>query len=352
MKHMTPRERVLRAIDHQETDRIPIGFNWGTIELINKLKTHYKVSDKEGLLNAMDVDIRRLSPLVYSGEQRYHMGEKADYWGMTEKALKDGDSSNQCPFAEISSVDEIEAYKWPSPDDFQDVHSIAGEIEAYKDFAIHGAVWAGIFHNYLWMCGFENCLVYLHAQPEVARAILRHITDFWIGYTRKVLEIGKGKIDIIDSFNDFGTQIDLIMSPEMTREFILPELERFYAVAKEYSAKAYLHSCGCVVPIIPDLVNIGVDILDPVQVSARGMSPENLKANYGADITFHGAIDTQHVLPEGSVDDVRNEVDRVVRILGESGGYILAGSQAFENDIPVENVVAMYDQAAIKRVEK
>ena len=345
---MTPRERVLKGIDHQETDRIPIGFNWATSELVNKLKAYYKVSDNEGLQKAMHVDIRRLSPLVYCGEQRYHMGEKADYWGITEKALKDGDSSNQCPFAEISSVDEIEAYKWPSPDDFQDVHNIAGEIEAYKDFAIHGAVWAGIFHNYLWMCGFENCLVYLHAQPEVARAIVRHITDFWIGYTRKVLEIGKGKIDIIDSFNDFGTQIDLIMSPEMTRKFILPELERFYAVAKEYSAKAYLHSCGCVTPIIPDLVNIGVDILDPVQVSARGMSPENLKAKYGADITFHGAIDTQHVLPEGSVDDVRNEVDRVVRILGESGGYILAGSQAFENDIPVENVVAMYDQAAKK----
>ncbi|MBT3275905.1 MAG: hypothetical protein HN368_22340, partial [Spirochaetales bacterium] len=214
------------------------------------------------------------------------------------------------------------------------------------DFAIHGAVWAGIYHNYIWMCGFENSLVYFYSEPEFARAILRHITDFWIGYTRKVLEIGKGRIDIVDSFNDFGTQIDLIMSPEMTREFILPELKRFYSLVKEYSAKTYLHSCGCVVPIIPDLVKIGVDILDPVQISARGMSPENLKSNYGADITFHGAIDTQHVLPEGSVDDVRNEVDRVIRILGESGGYILAGSQAFEDDIPVVNIAAMYEEAS------
>ena len=85
--YMKPRERVLRGIDHQETDRIPVGFNWATGDLITELKTHYKVSDNEGLLRAMDVDIRRLSPLVYTGEQRYHMGEKADYWGMTEKAL-------------------------------------------------------------------------------------------------------------------------------------------------------------------------------------------------------------------------------------------------------------------------
>ena len=129
---MTPRERVLRGIDHQETDRIPIGFNWATSEFITKLKSYYRVSDKEGLLKAMDVDIRRLSPLVYCGEQRYFMGEEADYWGMTGRALKDGDSSNQCPFAEVSSVDEIDAYKWPSPDDFKDVHNISEEIEDYQ----------------------------------------------------------------------------------------------------------------------------------------------------------------------------------------------------------------------------
>ena len=251
----------------------------------------------------------------------------------------------------MSSVDEVEAYKWPSPDDFYDVYDIGGQVEAYKDYAIHANVWAGIFHNYIWMCGFENSLVLLHTQPEVAHAILSHITDFWIGYTKKVLEIGKGRIDMVDSYNDFGTQIDLIMSPDMLREFILPELKRFYDMVKGYSSKGYLHSCGSIVSIIPELVKTGVDILDPIQVSASGMSPENLKSKFGNIITFHGGIDTQYVLPGGSTADVRNEVNRVIDILGNGGGYILAGSQAFEKDIPVENIVAMYEEATKKRLK-
>jgi uroporphyrinogen decarboxylase len=347
---LKPKERVLRGINHQETDRIPIDFNGGSDEIIVKLKSYLNVSNENQLLNTLNVDIRRLSPLVYNGEQRYHMGEKADFWGVTDRALNEGDSSRHCPFAEVSSVDEVEAYKWPIPENFCDFNNISEEIEAYKDYAVHAAVWAGIFHNYIWMCGFENSLVYLHTQPQVAHAILRHITDFWIGYTKKVLEIGKGKIDIVDSFNDFGTQIDLIMSPDMLRKFIIPELKRFYKEVKEYGAKGYLHSCGSVVSIIPDLVGIGVDILDPIQVSANGMAPENLKTKFGDKITFHGAIDTQHVLPEGTIEEVRNEVNRVIGILGKGGGYILAGSQKFENDIPVENVIAMYDEAVKAKI--
>jgi uroporphyrinogen decarboxylase len=342
---MTPRERVLLSIDHQDVDRVPIDYNGSCAALTDNLFRHYKVSSLDELLQALHVDIRRLPPLVYQGEQRYHHGVKADYWGVTEGALNAGDSSNPSPLAEITSVDEIEAYPWPSPDDFHDVNNIASHIDRYEGYAIHAAVWAGIFHNYIWMCGFENCLVYMHTMPDVAKAILRHITDFWIGYTKKVLEIGQGRIDLVDSFNDFGTQISLIMSPAMLREFILPEIERFFRVAKNYGAKGYLHSCGCVVPVIPELVAIGVDILDPVQVSAKDMTPENLKRSFGKIVTFHGAIDTQHILPEGSVDDVRREVSRVIQILGQSGGYILAGSQAFEIDIPVANIVAMYDQA-------
>jgi len=347
---MTSKERVLRAMEHQETDRIPIGFNYGSQEMMNVLMSRMKVSNYDELLKVLNVDTRRLPPLVYNGEQRYYKGEKADYWGVTEKALKDGDSSKLCPFAEVASVDEVEAYKWPSPDDFYDAHNISEYIEAYKDYAIIASVWAGIFHNYIWMCGFENALILLRTQPDVAHAIIRHIADFWIGYARKVLEIGRGRIDIVDSYNDFGSQLCLIMGPDLTKKFFLPELKRFYDMAKEYDAKGFLHSCGSVETIIPELVEAGVEILDPVQVSAAGMSPENLKAKYGNIITFHGGIDTQHVLPKGSVEDVREEVNRVIDILGNGGGYILAGSQAFENDIPVENIVAMYDEAVKKRL--
>ncbi len=130
---MKPKERILRSINHQEIDRIPIGFNWGSQEEINALMSYLRVTNNDELLNALNVDIRWLPPLVYKGEQRYYKGEKADYWGLTEKALKDGDSSNQCPFAEVSSIDEVEMYKWPSPEDFYDVYKISDALEKYKD---------------------------------------------------------------------------------------------------------------------------------------------------------------------------------------------------------------------------
>ena len=258
-------------------------------------------------------------------------------------SYKDGDSGNQCPLREVSSIDEVENYLWPSPDDFFTGH-IQSEIDSYKEYAIIGGVWAPIFHNIAWLCGFETTLVNLHIQPEVTEALIRKVTDFWVGYTRKVLESGNGKIDIIYNCNDFGAQSGLIMSPETFRRFFKPALKRLYDVVKEYDAKVMQHTCGSIVPIIPDLIEIGADIINPVQVSAAGMAPDLLKREFGDKVTFHGAIDTQYILPNGSIEDVRSETKRVVRLLGKGGGYILAGSQGFESDIPVENIVAMYDE--------
>lgn len=343
---MTAKERVLRAIKHQETDRVPIDFNGATATLNAQLLKLYRADDNEQLLKAMHVDVRRLHGLTYVGEQRYANGEKADFWGVSQTAMNDGDSSALSPFANVTTVDEVEAFKWPSISDFADLNDIDAQLDAYRDYAVNACTWSGIFHNYIWMCGFENCLVYMHTQPDVARAILRNITDFWISYTTKILEIGKDRIDMVDSFNDFGMQSGLLMSPDMLKEFILPELKRYFDATKIYGAKGYLHSCGSVESIIPELVRIGVDILDPMQVSAKNMSPEYLKEQYGGMITFHGGIDTQHVLPEGTPDEIRNEVRRIINIMRPDGGYILAGSQLFEVDIPAENVMAMYREAA------
>ncbi|MDO8685791.1 MAG: uroporphyrinogen decarboxylase family protein, partial [Clostridiales bacterium] len=118
-----------------------------------------------------------------------------------------------------------------------------------------------------------------------------------------------------------------------------------FDVMKEYGAKAMLHSCGSIASIIPDIIEIGVDILDPIQVSAEGMNPEDLKRRFGDKITLHGGIDTQHLLCNGTVDEVKRETSRIAKIFSEGSGYILAGTQDFQNDIPVENIVAVYDVA-------
>lgn len=338
---MKSKERVMRAINHEETDRIPFSFPGASDGTTRRLMSFVKVSDYEDLMRLLNVDTRLTNWMIYKGEKRYYNGEDADHWGITPKAYNDGDSSNQCPLRDVTSIDEVESYQWPSPCDFYGNH-IDSELDAYKDYAIIGGLWAPIYHNFAWLCGYENALVNLHIQPEVSKAIIRHITDFWVGYAEKLLELGKGRFSMLDCYNDFGTQIDLIMSPDMFREFFKPELKRLFDVIKSYGAKVFFHSCGSIAALIPDLIEIGVDVLDPVQANASGMSPEILKNKYGNQITFHGGIDTQHLLPEGTVEEVRLEVNRVVRIMSRGGGYILSGSQMFEDDIPVENITAMY----------
>ena len=184
----------------------------------------------------------------------------------------------------------------------------------------------------------------LHLEPELAKAIIRKITDFWEGYLRKVLEAGKGRIDIIENCNDFGTQSSLFISPDQFREFFKPALQRLYNVTKEYGAKVMQHSCGAIAPIIPDFIEMGADILNPIQVSSTGMDLEMLVPEYGKQICFYGGIDTQWVLPQGPVDKIKADTRHLIELFGHQGGLILAGSQGLMNDIPFDNALAMLQE--------
>jgi len=329
---MKSKERVLKTLKFEETDRVPMGL-FGTFDnYINKLIYHYKVNNLKECYEILGIDIYHFwTPLIYAGEQRYYKGEKADYWGITENVYKDGDSSNECPLIDVSSIDEVEKYSWPTAKDFI-VGDFENQLEYYSDFCIDGGLFAPIFHNVTWLCGFENTLVNLLLQPEVSKALIRKITDFWVEYAKKMLEFGKGRIDIVQTCNDFGTQNGLIMSADTFREFFKPELKRIYDVIKEYGAKVMQHSCGSISEIIPDFIEIGADIINPVQVSAKGMEIEKLSEQFGGKVCFYGGIDTQHVLPEGSEEEIREIVrDTLTRFNGKE-------------DIPIENAIAMFDE--------
>jgi len=340
---MNSKERILRTIEHKETDRVPADTFCTSWEDLNRVMKYLNINNYEKLFERLGVDVWYINSMPYIGEKRFYNGSEADFWGITEKAYRDGDSSKECPLVEISSVDDVENYRWPEAKDFDD-SNILQEIKEHNNFAIIGGVWAPIFHNITWLCGFENTLANLALKPEISEALIRHVTDFWIGYAKKVLEAGKGKIDIIENCNDFGAQDSMLMNPVTFRKFFKPALKRLYDVTKEYSAKVFQHSCGSILPIIPDLIEIGVDIINPVQVSAAGMEPEKLKEKYGEFVTFDGGIDTQHILPEGSVEEVKTEVRRIIGIMAQGGGYILNSSQGLEKDIPVENIISMYDE--------
>jgi len=143
--------------------------------------------------------------------------------------------------------------------------------------------------------------------------------------------------------DDYGTQRGLIMSFEMWDEFYVPCLSKLFGLAKGFGLKVMLHSCGSVNELIPRLIELGMDSLDPIQVRATGMDPESLKSEFGEYVTFHGSLDTQHILPYGTVEDVRLEALRLIEIFGNGGGFILGPSQEFLPDISLENIKAMYD---------
>jgi len=158
-----------------------------------------------------------------------------------------------------------------------------------------------------------------------------------------LLECGKGKVDIVQNCNDFGTQNGLIMSADMFREFFKPELKRIYDLIKSYDAKVMQHSCGAVSEVIGDFIEIGADVVNPVQVTAHRMDIETLASRYGSQVTFYGGIDTQHVLPKGPVELIRHKTRETLDLF-DGGGYILAPSQGVEADIPVEHLLAMLDE--------
>ncbi len=169
------------------------------------------------------------------------------------------------------------------------------------------------------------------------------LTDLMIGNVRRMMQAGQGYIDWVYTFDDVAIQDRLLMSPRMWREFILPRHQRLNRVIKEYGVKILYHSCGAIYPLIKPLIKeMWIDALNPLQPRAPGMDMSRIKAEFGKRIAFHGGIDLQYTLPNGSQEEVVAEVRERCRVLGKGGGYICASAHYIQADVPVENIIAMY----------
>jgi len=343
---MTPRERVFQAIANRPTDRAPANYSAHqpvTDGLIRKTG----VADIEELFVALGVDMRRIS--FNYGQPA--TGPDADgymrtMWGakQREKDPGDGQPNQILPFTEDSTVEDVHQHVWPDPDalDFSNVREQCRKY--HGEYATFGAPWSPFFHEVGWLIGQEDFLMWMHTKPEVVHAIIQHVVDYEVEATRRFLKAADGMIDITYFGNDFGTQRGLFVSPRMWSEFFRKPLKRYFDVSHDYGCKVMKHSCGAVRDIIPLFIEDGVNILDPVQVAASGMDLAGLVRDFGGDICFHGGVDTQRTLPFGSTADVRAEVRSYLDLTRESGGYILSGSQDFIEDIPLDNILAIYDE--------
>ena len=343
---MTSRERVLFAINHKKTDRAPADYIAHT-EVTNKLIQRLGIADHEELLQALHVDMRQI-PFNYGQPET---GPDSDgymqtMWGgkRRDKDPGDGRPNYISPFDDDTTVEDVHSHSWPKPDAV-DYSQVRNECEKYHDkFATFGAPWSPFFHEAGWLVGQENFFIWMTTKPDVMESIIDHIVDYEIEVTRRFLEAAHGMIDITYFGNDFGTQRGLFISPEMWNRFIRKPLKRFYDVSHEHGGKVMQHSCGAIRDIIPYLIQDGVDILDPIQVAATGMDLPGLVRDFGRALCFHGGVDTQRTLPFGSVADVRAEVRSYLDLTRETGGYILCASQNFIEDIPLDNILAMYDE--------
>ena len=344
---MSGRERVLRTLEGEETDRVPFGIFGTSSENECRMAADLGLTSVDALYEALGLDIWHIPEnrtLTYTGPARVHHGLAADWWGVPYEARRYGNSGDACPLKDIKSVEEVEAYRWPDVSDFASTE-LERILDRYarKGYCVEGGLWAPIFHNVTWLCGFETTMTNLIEQPEVSHAMIRRVADFWINFCKRMLDAAKGRISIMQNCNDFGSQRGLIMSPEMFRVFFRQPLQRLYDTIHSYGVKVMQHSCGAVSGLIGDFIEMGADIINPVQVSADGMEPAGLFARYGDRACFYGGIDTQHVLPEGPVRRVREATRKTLEIF-RNGRYILGPSQGIEGDIPTRNVTAMFEE--------
>jgi len=331
-----------------QTDRAPANYA-AHQPVTDRLVARLGVADAEELLQALGVDLRRIRFNYYQPAT----GPDADgymrsMWGLRYRADPDaGDGPGQIyPFDENTCVDDVHAHPWPDPAAL-DYSGVRADCERYYgEYATFGAPWSPFFHEVGWLIGQENFYMWMATKPDVTQAIIDHVVDYEVEATRRFLETAAGLIDITYFGNDFGTQRGLFISPSMWERFMRAPLKRFFDISHDFGCRVMKHSCGAVRALIPLFVEDGVDILDPVQTAAAGMDLAGLMRDFGERLCFHGGVDTQGTLPFGAVADVRREVRSYLNLARERGGYILCGSQDYIEDIPLDNILAIYDENA------
>jgi uroporphyrinogen decarboxylase len=376
---MTPRERVAAALAHKEPDRIPIDLG-GT--LVSSITTAAYVPLREHLgLPAEDIVIfEQTQQLPYLSDDllerfavdtrvvalpperafRPELVAEGEYWAWTDmwgaklRMPKKGGLYYdwvEHPLPEVT-VEAVDAYRWPQFDTAEDIAAIRDVALALRrdtDYSLVGTanVGGGIFEQACRMAGMETFMMAMVTDPRAAERLLDGITDFYVEVALRHLEQVGEFLDVYQYGDDVATQETWMISPASYVRFIKPRQRRLFdAIKSRTAAKLFYHGCGAVFDLIPHLIEIGVDILNPVQVSARGMDSKRLKAAYGKDIVFWGGgVDTQHVLPFGSTSEVRAEVTDRISDLSPGGGFVFASVHNIQALVPPENIVTAFDTA-------
>jgi uroporphyrinogen decarboxylase len=348
---MNSKERVLTAVNRQTPDCIPCDFQ-GTAVVLERLYQHFKVKRFKELMLVLGsdmIDIRGIIDPLWKGPMpkvtELSGGVFQNYLGFLTKKMQTGfgEVEEHCGFifGNLEDVADVKNFQWPQADWF-DFSNLAGSLDEYQDYAIM-ASGPSVYQHPTLVRGIDNLLCDMLVFPEMAECIMDGYTDFYLEYYARMFEAVGGRIDILRIADDLGMQDRPLMSLDMFRQYLKPRIKKLVDMAHSYHVKVMFHSCGSIVQFIPDLIEVGVDILDPIQTRASGMNPENLKQKFGDKICFHGSIDTQYTLPKGTPVEVKDEVRDRMKVLGDGCGFIIAPSHTVQPDVPIENIIALYE---------
>jgi uroporphyrinogen decarboxylase len=348
---LSGRERVQLALAHQTTDRIPIAMVCSGInppayqELEKYLQRERGLSVAEYITPL--IDIRSVAP-EYVGPP---LAAGEDIWGVRRKAVSYGagsyDEIDYYPLATAAGIDDLMRHRWPSPDwfDYSVLPARIAAAQADGDPCLMVAN-GNIFESSWYMRGFERMFMDFVLEPELAHSILQSVTEFYVEYFRRVLAAAAGAVDLVFTADDIGGQQGLLMSLKMWEEFIKPQHRQLNHAIHEFGVKVIYHSDGAIMDAVAGLIDMGIDVLQALQFSAKGMDPAMLKSRYGDKLCFEGGVSVQTTLPFGSRQDVAQEVQNLISVLGANGGYILGPSHAIQAGTPPENITALFDTAA------
>ena len=369
--HVTPRERVLAAIEHRQPDRVPIdvgGTSFSTIigQAYERLKAYLAVDAEtrymkrksrsaildEAVALRLHTDTRPLLVGSPDGWQDvyYDDGSFRDEFGVIWRSAGDGHYAPTGNPLQEATLGDLDAYPWPDPLDPGRTRGLGEKARALHqetDYAVILSLPVGFVHLSQYLRGYEQWLMDIVLNPRFLDALMDRTLDWWLALADAVLaEVGP-YVDVVAFGDDVAFHDRPMLDPERYRRLIKPRHREMVDCIKARSgAKVLYHCCGTVKSLVPEFVDIGVDALNPVQVSSADMGTSALKAEFGEYICFWGGVATQRVLPSGTPQQVRAEVQRRIADLAAGGGYVLAAVHNIQEDVPPENILAMADAAA------
>jgi len=346
---MTSRERVRTAFAFREPDRVPAWMG-ASPEFRELARRRLGLDSDEALSLHIGDDFRRVHAR-YAGPAERSLDAHFSGPGVTSRTPfgieRHGYGYGQPlahPLAEARSPADLDAFPWPDPL-WMDVSRVRDDALGWGGrFAVLGGDWSPYYHDAIDLLGMERLMTAMIDDPPLVDAVLERVLDYYVAVSRRIFEAAADALDIFFIGNDFGTQCGPIVGEKLFKRFFLPPLERLVRLGHEFGLKVMLHCCGGFAPVIPAMIEIGLDALQSLQPDARGMDPAALKAAFGGRIVLNGCLDTHHLLIDGTPDLVRAGTREILKIMMPGGGYVASPSHDYLlPETPVDNVLALYE---------